>query len=278
MKKMREVNVVGKERKSVKILCISLCLAFLYFPLIIMAFFSFNSAKSLSNFKGFSMRWYESLFGNSQLLDAVIVSVTIAILATVISTILGTVTAIALTKSKKVVRTAIMQVNNLPIMNPEIVTAISLMIFFSFLNIEKGYLTMLLAHIAFCTPYVITNVYPKVKQLDENLADAAMDLGATPLQTLTKVILPQIKPGIVAGALLAFTMSFDDFIISYFVSGNGVENISIVIYNMSKRMNPSIYALSTIVLVVILLVLLVGTFVPYLIVKRKGEKLNEKIS
>ena len=275
---MREVNVVGKERKSVKILCISLCLAFLYFPLIIMAFFSFNSAKSLSNFKGFSMRWYESLFGNSQLLDAVIVSVTIAILATVISTILGTVTAIALTKSKKVVRTAIMQVNNLPIMNPEIVTAISLMIFFSFLNIEKGYLTMLLAHIAFCTPYVITNVYPKVKQLDENLADAAMDLGATPLQTLTKVIIPQIKPGIVAGALLAFTMSFDDFIISYFVSGNGVENISIVIYNMSKRMNPSIYALSTIVLVVILLVLLVGTFVPYLIVKRKGEKLNEKIS
>ena len=275
---MREVNVVGKERKSVKILCISLCLAFLYFPLIIMAFFSFNSAKSLSNFKGFSMRWYESLFGNSQLLDAVIVSVTIAILATVISTILGTVTAIALTKSKKVVRTAIMQVNNLPIMNPEIVTAISLMIFFSFLNIEKGYLTMLLAHIAFCTPYVITNVYPKVKQLDENLADAAMDLGATPLQTLTKVILPQIKPGIVAGALLAFTRSFDDFIISYFVSGNGVENISIVIYNMSKRMNPSIYALSTIVLVVILLVLLVGTFVPYLIVKRKGEKLNEKIS
>ena len=275
---MREVNVVGKERKSVKILCISLCLAFLYFPLIIMAFFSFNSAKSLSNFKGFSMRWYESLFGNSQLLDAVIVSVTIAILATVISTILGTVTAIALTKSKKVVRTAIMQVNNLPIMNPEIVTAISLMIFFYFLNIEKGYLTMLLAHIAFCTPYVITNVYPKVKQLDENLADAAMDLGATPLQTLTKVILPQIKPGIVAGALLAFTMSFDDFIISYFVSGNGVENISIVIYNMSKRMNPSIYALSTIVLVVILLVLLVGTFVPYLIVKRKGEKLNEKIS
>ena len=269
---------MGKERKSVKILCISLCLAFLYFPLIIMAFFSFNSAKSLSNFKGFSMRWYESLFGNSQLLDAVIVSVTIAILATVISTILGTVTAIALTKSKKVVRTAIMQVNNLPIMNPEIVTAISLMIFFSFLNIEKGYLTMLLAHIAFCTPYVITNVYPKVKQLDENLADDAMDLGATPLQTLTKVILPQIKPGIVAGALLAFTMSFDDFIISYFVSGNGVENISIVIYNMSKRMNPSIYALSTIVLVVILLVLLVGTFVPYLIVKRKGEKLNEKIS
>lgn len=266
-----------KERKYVKVLSISLCLAFLYVPLIIMAFFSFNSAKSLSNFKGFSLRWYESLFGNTQLLDAVFVSVTIALLATLISTVLGTITAIALTKSKKVVKTAILQVNNLPMMNPEIVTAISLMLFFSFVNIEKGYLTMLLAHIAFCTPYVITNVYPKVKQLDDNLADAAMDLGATPLQTLIKVILPQIKPGIMAGALLAFTMSFDDFVISYFVSGNGVENISIVIYNMSKRMNPSIYALSTIVLAVILLALLIGTFIPYIVVKRRGGKLNEKM-
>lgn len=267
-----------KERKYVKGLCISLCLAFLYFPLLIMAFFSFNSAKSLSNFRGFSLRWYESLFGNIQLLDAVFVSVTIAILATIISTILGTMSAIALSKSKKVIRTAVLQVNNLPMMNPEIVTAISLMIFFSFINIEKGYMTMLFAHIAFCTPYVITNVYPKVKQLDDSIADAAMDLGATPFQTLIKVILPQIKPGIVAGALLAFTMSFDDFVISYFVSGNGVENISILIYNMSKRMNPSIYALSTIVLVVILLGLLLGTFVPYLLVKKKGERLNEKVS
>ena len=125
-----------KERKYVKVLCISLCLAFLYFPLIVMAFFSFNSAKSLSNFKGFSLRWYESLFGNLQLLDAVVVSVSIAILATVISTILGTMTAIALTKSKKVIRTTILQVNNLPIMNPEIVTAISLMIFFNFISIR----------------------------------------------------------------------------------------------------------------------------------------------
>lgn len=267
-----------KERKLPRIVCISLCLIFLYFPLVVMTFFSFNSAKSLSNFKGFSLRWYESLFGNSQMLNAVFVSVTIAVLATIVSTILGTITAIALTKSKQIVKNVVLQVNNLPIMNPEIVTAISLMLFFSFLNIEKGYLTMLLAHIAFCTPYVITNVYPKVKQLDVNLADAAMDLGATPFQTLTKVILPQIRPAILAGALLAFTMSFDDFIISYFVTGNGVENISIVIYNMSKRINPSIYALSTIVLVVILLVLLVGTFVPYIIVKRKGEKLNEKVS
>lgn len=266
-----------KEKKYLKIISIGLCLVFLYFPLGVMAFFSFNKAKSLSNFKGFSIRWYESLFRNTQLLDAVFVSVTIALVATIVSTILGTITAIALTKSKKVVRNAILQVNNLPIMNPEIVTAIALMLFFSFINVEKGYLTMLLAHIAFCTPYVITNVYPKVKQLDDNLADAAMDLGATPFQTLMKVILPQIKSAIMAGALLAFTMSFDDFIISYFVSGNGVENISIVVYNMSKRVNPSIYALSTIILIVILIVLLVGTFIPYLVVKRRGEKLSEEV-
>ena len=266
-----------KERKYVKTICISLCLLFLYFPLFVMAFFSFNDAKSLSHFKGFSLRWYETLFDNSQLLDAIVVSVTIAILATIISTILGTITAIALTKTKKVMRTTILQVNNLPIMNPEIVTAIAFMILFSFLNIEKGYMTMLLAHIAFCTPYVITNVYPKVKQLDENLADAAMDLGATPFQTLTKVILPQIKSAIMVGAMLAFTMSFDDFVISYFVTGNGIENISIVIYNMSKRMNPSIYALSTIVLFVIGIILILGTFIPYMILKKKEGKLNEKI-
>ena len=125
----------------------------------------------------------------------------------------------------------------------------------------KGYLTMLLAHIAFCTPYVITSVYPKVRSLDPNLANAAMDLGATPYQALTKVIVPMIKEGIFAGALLAFTMSFDDFVISYFVSGNGVKNISIVVYNMTKRINPTINALSTIVIVVIVLVLLFANLI-----------------
>ena len=133
-------------------------------------------------------------------------------------------------------------------MNPDIVTAIGLMILFSSMKIEKGYVTMLLAHIAFCTPYVITSVYPKVRNLDPSLANAAMDLGATPFQALTKVILPMIKEGIFAGVLLAFTMSFDDFVISYFVTGNGVKNISIIVYNMTKRTNPTINALSTICL------------------------------
>ena len=264
-----------KEKKLSKVIIISLCMVFLYFPIFIMAVFSFNSAKSLSHFGGFSGRWYVQLFNNTQLLNAIFVSVSIAVIATICSVVLGTITAIALSKSKKTVRTLVQQVNNLPIMNPEIVTAISLMLLFSFVNFEKGYMTMLLAHIAFCTPYVITNVYPKVKQSDDNLADAAMDLGATPFQTLTKVIIPQIKPGIFAGALLSFTMSFDDFIISYFVSGNGVENISIVVYNMSKRVDPSIYALSTVILVVILIGVLLGTFVPYIYLEKRGVK-NEK--
>lgn len=257
-------------------LWIGLALVFLYLPLVVMAIFSFNDSKSLSSWSGFSLRWYQELFVNQQMIDAIIVSVSIAILSTAISTVLGTITAIGVSKSKPLLRKVVLQVNNLPIMNPDIVTGISLMILFSFIKVEKGYLTMLLAHIAFCTPFVITNVLPKVRQLDVNLADAAMDLGATPFQALVKVIIPQIKPGIISGALLAFTMSFDDFIISYFVSGNGIENISIVIYNMSKRTNPSIYALATIILVVVLLVVLVGTIVPRLFPKFTNKLLSSK--
>lgn len=264
-----------KSRKTPKILLISITLLFLYLPLLVMAVFSFNDSTSLSHWEGFSFRWYESLFSNNQMISAIFVSVSIAVLATIISTILGTITAIGLSKSKKIVRTAILQTNNLPILNPEIVTAISLMLLFSFLGINRGYVTLLIAHIVICTPFVITNVLPKVRQMDVHLADAAMDLGATPLQALVKVIIPQIKPGIFAGALMAFTISFDDFIISYFVSGNGIENISIVVYNMSRRTNPSIYALATIILVVILVIVFIGTFVPYIIVKRKGRITHE---
>lgn len=266
-----------KEHKISKITIIGICLIFLYLPLMVMAVFSFNNSKSLSKFSSPSLRWYGTLFANEQMMKSVVISISVAILATFISTVLGTLSAIALSKSKKIVKTIVQQVNNLPIMNPEIVTAISLMLLFSFINISKGYLTMLLAHIAFCTPYVITNVYPKVRALDENLAEAAMDLGATPFQTLTKVVIPQIQPGIVAGALIAFTMSFDDFIISYFVSGNGIENISIVVYNMSKRVNPSIYALATVVMAGILILLLISSFMPYILYKKYNGKPPKKL-
>jgi len=251
-------------------LMVVLCLLFLYLPIVVMMIFSFNSTKSTSVFTGFSFRWYQTLFEDNDMMRAVYVSVSIAVIATFVSTVLGTLTAIGLSKTKKVMKEFILQINNLSILNPEIVTAISLMLLFSALNIQKGYMTMLLAHISFCTPFVITNVLPKVRQLDANLADAAMDLGATPFQALWKVIIPQIKPGIFAGALLAFTMSFDDFIISYFVTGNGVQNISIIVYNMSKRTNPSINALSTIVVLVILVVLILSRLLP--MINKKKEK------
>ncbi len=266
---------MSKKQKLAARLIIGICLIFQYLPIVVMIFFSFNSSKSLSKFTGFSLQWYEKMINNSSLMDAVFVSVTIAILATIISTAFGTLAAIGISNTKKTLRAVILQINQLNILNPEIVTAIGLMLLFAAFKVEKGYWTMLIAHIVFCTPFVVTNVLPKVKQLDPNLADAAMDLGATPAQALVKVILPEIKPAIFAGALLSFTMSFDDFIISYFVTGNGVQNISIAVYNMTKRINPSINALSTVVVFVIMVVLLIFYGVPY-IKGKKENKLNEK--
>ena len=248
---------------------IAICFAFFYLPILVTMVFSFNSSKSLSKFTGFSLRWYKALLENSEIMSAVYVSVTIAILATIASTVLGTMTAIGLSKSRKIIKDMVLSMNDIPILNPDIVTAIGWMLLFSSLGFQKGYMTMLLAHIAFCTPYVITSVYPKVRSLDPNLANAAMDLGATPYQALTKVIVPQITPGIVSGALIAFTMSVDDFIISYFVTGRGVKNLSIMVYTMSKRVNPSINAISTLVVVIITIVLLVINIMPMLASKRK---------
>lgn len=261
-----------KRGKIGSIIYVALCLAFFYIPIVVTMVFSFNSSKSLTKFTGFSHKWYEALVTDRDIVSAVGVSLSIAVIATVVSTILGTITAIGLSRSRRVVKEWLLNVNNIPIMNPEIVTAIGLMILFSSMKIERGYVTMLLAHICFCTPYVITSVYPKVRSLDPNLANAAMDLGATPFQALTKVIVPMIKPGIYAGVLLSFTMSFDDFVISYFVTGNGVANISIIVYNMTKRTNPTINALSTIVITVIIITLLIVNLAPAIVKKRQEKK------
>lgn len=250
-----------KKRPFGKILMI-LMIAFFYLPIVYMVIFSFNEGKSLTSFTGFSLRWYQHMLESQDMMEALYTTFSIAILATFISTVVGTISAIGLSKSKKVIRNIMDQVNNLPMMNPEIVTAIGFMLLFITFNVEKGYMTMLLAHIAFCIPYVILSVMPKIRSLDPNLADAAMDLGATPWQALRKVIVPQITPGIVSGALIAFTMSVDDFIISYFVTGRGVKNLSIVVYTMSKRVNPSINAVSTLVVVIITIVLLIINLAP----------------
>ena len=262
--------------KISKGLYVALCFAFFYIPIFVTMLFSFNSSKSLTKFTGFSLKWYQQLIENSEIMSAVWVSVSVAVLATLISTVLGTITAIGLSKNRKLIREWITNINNIPIMNPEIVTAIGLMLLFSAMKFEKGYVTMLLAHISFCTPYVITSVYPKVRSLDTSIANAAMDLGATPWQALTRVIIPMIKPGIMAGMLLAFTMSFDDFVISYFVSGNGVMNISMIVYNMTKRTNPTINALSTIVIVVIFMAVLIVNVIPAIKRRKKVHK-HEKI-
>ena len=239
-----------------------LLIIFFYAPILYMVIFSFNEGRSLTVFTGFSLKWYRHMLESRDMMEALYTTFSVAILATVISTIVGTVSAIGLSKSKKVIREAIEQINNLPIMNPDIVTAIGFMLLFITFQVEKGYLTMLLAHIAFCVPYVILSVMPKVRSLDPNLADAAMDLGATPIQALVKVIVPQITPGIISGALIAFTMSVDDFIISYFVTGQGVKNLSIMVYTMSKRINPSINAISTMVVLIITVALILINLLP----------------
>lgn len=249
---------------------LTLTMLFFYLPILYIIVFSFNDSRSLTKFSGFSLRWYEKMFADSTMMEAVLYTVIIAVIATVVATVVGTITAIGLSKSRKVVQKMVERINDLPVMNPDIVTAISLLMFFSVLTVKKGFGTLLIAHIMFCIPYVMLSVTPKLRSLDPNLIDAAMDLGATPFQALTKVIVPQIKPGIISGALIAFTMSFDDFVISYFTTGNGVNNISILVYTMSKRVNPSINALSTIVILLITLVLGVVNIVP--IVREKREK------
>lgn len=250
-------------------LYIILCFIFFYLPIGITMFFSFNSSKSLTKFTGFSLQWYKKLLEDQEILSAVYVSFSIAVIATLVATVLGTITAIGLSKSRKLLKEWILTINDIPIMNPDIVTAIGLMILFTSVRIERGYITMLLAHIAFCTPYVITSVYPKVRRMDHNLANAAMDLGATPFQALMKVIIPMLKPGIYAGMLLSFTMSLDDFVVSYFVTGNGVSNISIIVYNMTKRTNPTINALSTILILVVVIILVVVNVIPAIAKRRR---------
>jgi spermidine/putrescine transport system permease protein len=249
-----------------------LMIIFFYLPIAYMIIFSFNDGKSLTSFTGFSLRWYQHMLESQDMMEALYTTFSVALLATFISTVAGTIAAIGLSKSKKVIRGLMEQVNNLPMMNPEIVTAIGFMLLFITFKVEKGYMTMLLAHIAFCIPYVMLSVMPKIKQLDPNLADAAMDLGATPWQALRKVIVPQITPGIISGGLIAFTMSIDDFIISYFVTGGGVKNLSIIVYTMSKRVNPSINAISTCMVLIITVALVIINLAPVLSAKRRKKE------
>ncbi len=214
----------------------------------------------MAKWDGFTLKWYESLFENERIMSALYYTVIIAVVSSVIATIIGTISAIGIHKMRKGgFKKILLNVNYLPILNPDVVTGVSLMTLFVFMNMEFGFNTMLISHVVFNIPYVILSVLPKLKQLPPNLEEAAMDLGATPFYALRKVIIPQIKPGIISGLLIAFTMSIDDFVISFFTAGNGVSNLSIEIYSMTRRgIRPEINALSTIMFVVVLVLLILS--------------------
>ena len=263
-----------KNKTTFQKVYLGLIMFFFYFPILYVIFFSFNASRSLTNFTGFSLRWYEKMFRTRSMMESIYYSTIIAIIATVVSTIVGTIASIGLSKSNKLIRELVTQINNLPMLNPDIVTAIGMMLFFATLNIPTGFMTLLIAHIVFCIPYVMLSISPKLRQLDDNLAEAALDLGCTPFEALWKVIVPQIKEGIISGALVAFTMSFDDFVISYFTTGPGINNISTYVYSTSKRINPSVNALSALIVLVITLVLVVVNVIP--LIKERRNAIHEK--
>ncbi len=244
-------------KNTVKKLYLFIMYAFLYAPVIILIVLSFNGSKSRAHWDGFTLKWYGELFRDKQILSSLYYTIAVALLASFIATIMGTAAAVGIHNMGKLKKSMIMNLTYLPVLNPDIVTGISLMILFIFLHLKLGFLTLLMAHISFNLPYVILSVLPKLKQLNRHLHEAALDLGATPLFAFRKVILPEIMPGIITGALLAFTLSLDDFIVSFFTTGSGVSTLSITIYSMARRgINPKINALSTIMFVTVLVLLL----------------------
>ena len=236
---------------------------FLYAPIVTLIVLSFNASKSRAKWGGFTLKWYKQLFQNAEILQALMNTLAIALLSSLIATIIGTIACIAIQHMKKKSRTIILGITNIPMLNAEIVTGISLMLLFIVLGIKFGFLTILLAHITFNIPYVILSIMPRMKQLNPSTYEAALDLGATQLQAFFKVTLPDIMPGILSGFLMAFTMSLDDFIITHFTKGPGIDTLSTKIYTeVKKGIKPEMYALSTIIFVTVLVLLLLINHTP----------------
>lgn len=244
--------------RSLKKLYVGLIFMFLYAPIMILMLFSFNNSRSRGNWGGFTLRWYKELFSDSAIMNALFNTLTIALVSAAVATVLGTAAAVGIHYMKKGHKNFIMNVSYFPVMNPDIVTGVSLMLFFLFVRIPLGMATLLLAHITFNIPYVILSVLPKLRQLNRHLLEAAEDLGASTSYAFFHVILPEIMPGIVSGFLLSITLSIDDFVVSFFTAGAGVETLSVYIYAMARRgVNPSINALSAIMFVSVLALLLI---------------------
>ena len=259
---------------------IYLCLIFgiLYIPIITLIFFSFNEANSTAVFEGFSFKWYKELFSSPDTFTALRNTLILAVLSSLIATIIGTAAAEGIYRMRnKLWKSAIKSVTNIPMMNPDIVTGMSMMLFFvavaGILNIAYeniGFTAMLIAHTTFCLPYVILSVLPRINELGNSLSEAALDLGCTPIQAFFKVKLPNIMPGVLSGMVMAFTMSLDDFVISYFVGSSNFQTLPLLIYSMTKKkVTPDMYALSSLIVITIFILLVISNF-------RSGKK-NIKI-
>jgi len=235
-----------------------LIFAFLYAPILVLIVFSFNESKSRGNWTGLTLKWYYELFKDRQIMSALYYTVLIAVVSSLVATIIGLAASIGIFSMKKLPQNIMLNINNIPILNPDIVTGISLMVLFIFSKLQLGFATLLLSHITFNIPYVILSILPKLKQMNKHLYEAALDLGATPFYAFRDVILPEILPGVITGFLLAFTLSLDDFVISFFTTGSGVSNLSIIVYSMARRgVSPKINALSTLMFVSVLLLLII---------------------
>ena len=240
---------------------LALLLLFLYLPIVTLMVFSFNSGDSMAKWEGFSFNWYVEMINDPTLMEALWVTISIAILSSLIAVVLGTLAAIGISDYKKISKGIVTNITYVPIMNAEIVTGVSMLLLFIFLRIPSGYFTFFIAHVAFNVPYVIFSVLPRLRSLDKNLYEAALDMGATPTYALRKVLIPELMPGIATGAVMAFTMSFDDFVISFFSTQGYVNNLSTYIYSMAKvGIRPVINALCTVMFVVIITLLIVMNF------------------
>ena len=257
---------------------LALVMMFLYVPIFVLIVFSFNTTKSRSVVSGFTFDWYIKLFKNEIIMSSLMNTIIIAVLASIVSTILGTAAAVGIKNMKKVPKAIVLNITNFPIINPEIVTGVSLMLLFVFfaarMNFEFGFVTLLIAHITFDVPYVILNVMPKLNQMDPFLYEAAQDLGCNPLKAFFKVVLPEIMPGVVSGFLISFTFSLDDFIISYFTCGSSMQTLPVTIYSMTRRkVSPEINALSTIIFLTVVVILVIKNIVEIKSnAKEKGER------
>ena len=246
-----------KKRKIGSKIYVALVMVFLYLPIAVLILYSFNNGKT-SVWKGFTLKWYYELFNNSAIMTSLYNTLIIAVLAALVSTVLGTLAAIGIYNMKKPVRSLVTNVSNIPIINPEIVTGVSFMLLFAFFNFEMGFATVLIAHISFCTPYVILNVMPKLRQMDYSIYEAALDLGCNPRQAFFKTVMPEIMPGVISGMLMSFTYSLDDFVITYFTRGPKFQTLPIEIYTMlRRRISPTINALSTLLFIITIAILII---------------------